>query len=191
MTATTINLSAQPILSLTLGRNKSAAGWYMLGSQIQKVTTCRSPDVNGSDGASLREQLRAGDKSLAGNKGYWRYLKIEGEGHFAIDEAKLVEEAGYDGTWVLRNNTDLPTASVALQFKKLFMVNQWFRSCESLLEIRPIYHRSDETIRGHVFCSFLALALRHALQARLEPKGPTVEWARVLQDLQRVRYIDV
>jgi hypothetical protein len=141
--------------------------------------------------ASLRDQLRAGDKSLVGNKGYRKYLKVEGEGHFVVDEAKLEEEARYDGTWVLRTNTDLPTASVALQFKKLWMVEQWFRSCKSLLETRPIYHRRDETIRGHVFCSFLALVLRHELQSRLEAKGHTVEWAQVLQDLERVQYVDV
>src|SRR5271169_5398141 len=50
---------------------------------------------------SLREQLRQGDKSLVGNKGYRRYLKVEGDRHFVIDEAKLAEEARYDGTWVL------------------------------------------------------------------------------------------
>jgi DDE family transposase len=141
--------------------------------------------------ASLREQLRSGDKSLVGNKGYRRYLKVEGEGHFAINEAKLAEEARYDGTWVLRTNTDLPAASVALQFKKLWLVEQWFRCCKSLLETRPIYHRRDETIRGHVFCSFLALVLRHELQARLEAKGHAVEWAEVLRDLERVQHIDV
>jgi transposase len=141
--------------------------------------------------ASLREQLQAGDKSLVGNKGYRQYLKVEGEGHFAIDEAKLVEEKRYDGTWVLRTNTELPAAEVALQFKKLWMVEQWFRSCKSLLETRPIYHRRDETIRGHVFCSFLALMLRHELQARLEARGHQEEWAHVLQDLERVQYVDV
>jgi hypothetical protein len=141
--------------------------------------------------AALREQLRAGDKSLVGNKGYRQYLKVEGEGHFAIDEAKLIEEERYDGTWVLRTNTELPAAEVALQFKKLWMVEQWFRSCKSLLETRPIYHRRDETIRGHVFCSFLALMLRHELQTRLTAKGHHEEWARVLQDLERVQYVDV
>jgi hypothetical protein len=141
--------------------------------------------------AALREQLRAGDKSLVGNKGYRQYLKVEGEGHFAIDEAKLIEEERYDGTWVLRTNTELPAAEVALQFKKLWMVEQWFRSCKSLLETRPIYHRRDETIRGHVFCSFLALMLRHELQTRLAAKGHHEEWARVLQDLERVQYVDV
>jgi hypothetical protein len=141
--------------------------------------------------ASLREQLRCGDKSLVGNKGYRRYLKIEGEGHFAIDEAKLAEEARYDGTWVLRTNTNLPAAAVALQFKRLWQVEQWFRSCKSLLETRPIYHQRDETIRGHVFCSFLALLLRHELQARLAAKGQTVEWADVVQDLERLQVVDV
>jgi Transposase DDE domain len=141
--------------------------------------------------ASLREQLTQGDKALVGNKGYRRYLKVEGEGHFAVDEAKLEEEARYDGTWVLRTNTELPASEVALQYKKLWMVEQWFRACKSLLETRPIYHQRDETIRGHVFCSFLALVLRHELQARLEARGQELEWADVIQDLERVQYVEV
>jgi hypothetical protein len=141
--------------------------------------------------AGLREQLRAGDKSLVGNKGYRRFLKVEGPGHFAIDEAKIAAEARYDGTWVLRTSTDLPTADVALQFKRLWQVEQWFRACKSLLETRPIYHQRDATIRGHVFCSFLALLLRYELQARLAARGPVPEWADVVQDLERLQYVEV
>jgi hypothetical protein len=141
--------------------------------------------------AGLREQLRAGDKSLVGNRGYRRFLKVEGPGHFAIDEAKIAEEARYDGTWVLRTSTDLPTAEVALQFKRLWRVEQWFRACKSLLETRPIYHQRDATIRGHVFCSFLALLLRYELQTRLAARGPAPEWADVLQDLERLQYVEV
>ena len=140
---------------------------------------------------ALQEQLRQGDKSLVGNKGYRRYLKVEGDRHFAIDEAKLEEEARYDGTWVLRTNTELPAAEVALQYKKLWMVEQWFRSCKSLLDTRPIFHRRDETIRGHVFCSFLALVLRQELQARLQARGHHFEWADVVRDLERVQYVEV
>jgi Transposase DDE domain len=141
--------------------------------------------------AGLREQLRQGDKSLVGNKGYRRYLKVEGAGHFVVDEAKLAEEARFDGIWVLRTNTKLPTADVALQFKRLWQVEHWFRSCKSLLETRPIYHQRDETIRGHVFCSFLALLLRHELQARLVERGHAFEWAAILQDLERMQVVDV
>jgi transposase len=141
--------------------------------------------------ASLREQLRRGDKSLVGNKGYRLYLKKEGGSSFTVDEAKLEEETRYDGTWVLRTNTELPAAEVALQFKRLWMVEHWFRSCKSLLDTRPIYHHGDDTIRGHVFCSFLALVLRYELQSRLKQKGRKFEWADVLRDLDRVQQVEV
>jgi transposase len=141
--------------------------------------------------ASLREQLRRGDKSLVGNKGYRLYLTKEGGRSFTVDEAKLEEETRYDGTWVLRTNTELPAAEVALQFKRLWMVEHWFRSCKSLLDTRPIYHHGDDTIRGHVFCSFLALVLRYELQSRLKLKGRKFEWADVLRDLERVQQVEV
>jgi hypothetical protein len=164
----------------------------------RRYVVCVNPEEVKSDRAkreaivaALREQLLKGDKSLVGNKGYRRYLHVEGEGHFAIDEAKLAEEARYDGTWVLRTNTELPTSEVALQYKKLWMVEHWFRSCKSLLETRPIYHQRDATIRGHVFCSFLALVLRQELQARLAAKGHCLEWAEVMQDLQCLQYVEV
>jgi transposase len=142
--------------------------------------------------AALREQLTKGDKSLVGNKGYRQYLKVEGDSHFAIDEAKLAAEARYDGTWVLRTkNTELSSVDVALQYKKLWMVEHWFRDCKSLMETRPIYHRRDETIRGHVFCTFLSLVLRQELQARLQARGHHLEWADVVRDLERVQYVEV
>jgi hypothetical protein len=132
---------------------------------------------------ALREQLKRGDKSLVGNKGYRRYLKSQGA-RFAIDEQKIIEEARYDGKWVLRTNTDLSAAEVALKYKQLWMVEEIFRSAKSLLETRPIFHKCDDTIRGHVFCSFLALVLRKELQARLEAAGSELEWAEVMADLE-------
>jgi Transposase DDE domain len=141
--------------------------------------------------AKLREQLHRGDKSLVGNKGYRRYLTGAGPDHFQIDEAKIADDARYDGKWILRTNTDLAAAEVALQYKQLWMVEQWFRSCKSLLHTRPIFHKRDETIRGHVFCSFLALVLRQELQSRLESRGHTFEWADVIADLDRLQVIEV
>jgi len=138
---------------------------------------------------SLREKLRQGDKALVGNRGYQRYLKSEGK-HFSIDEDKLKEEARFDGKWVLRTNTDLTTAEVALKYKQLWMVEALFRSIKSLFETRPIYHKRDETIRGHVFCSFLALVLRKELQDRLEAKEYEVEWEDVINDLDNLEEME-
>jgi len=141
--------------------------------------------------SSLREQLKRGDKSLVGNKGYRRYLK-GGEGRFSVDEKKLKEDARYDGKWVLQTNTTLSAEEVALKYKQLWMVEDIFRSMKTLLETRPIYHKCDETIRGHVFCSFLALVLRKELQDRLAARGGSdVEWADLVRDLDNLTETEV
>jgi hypothetical protein len=140
---------------------------------------------------SLREQLKHGDKSLVGNKGYRKYLRAQGP-KFAIDEAKVKEQERFDGKWVLQTDLEERTAEeVALQYKQLWMVEEMFRAAKTLLETRPIFHKCDETIRGHVFCSFLALLLRTELQRRMEAQGDKVEWAALLRDLQALQYTEV
>ena len=100
-----------------------------------------------------------------------------------LDEAAIAAEARYDGKWVLRTDTDLEAAAVALRYKELWRVERLFRTIKSVLATRPIYHKCDETIRGHVFCSFLALVLLKDLEAKLEARGWTVEWERLKRDL--------
>ena len=136
--------------------------------------------------ASLKDKLKQGGKELVGNKGYRKYIKIQGK-HFAIDEDKIKSEARYDGKWVLRTNTELSAQDVALKYKLLWMVEQIFRSTKSILETRPIWHKCDETIRGHVFCSFLALVLKTELYERLERKGHCYEWDGIRRDLEALQ----
>jgi len=140
--------------------------------------------------AGLRQALRAGDKSLVGNQGYRRYLRNAGH-HFEIDEAKLEQEARYDGLWVLRTNTDLEMARVALRYKELWRVERLFRDTKSLVRTRPIYHKLDETIRGHVFCSFLALVLLRELDRCLEGAGLRIEWNDLLRDLKALQRMEL
>lgn len=92
---------------------------------------------------------------------------------------------------MLCTNTDLETAEAALQYQQLWMVEHWFRSCKTLLQTGPIYHKRDDTIRGHVFCSFLALVIRQELQSRLAERGHKLEWADVIQDVDRLQQHEV
>jgi hypothetical protein len=140
--------------------------------------------------ASLKDALPQGDKSLVGNKGYRRFLQTSGE-RFTINEEKVKEEARYDGKWVLATNTELTAPEIALKYKQLWMIEDIFRSMKSLLETRPIFHKRDETIHGHVFCTFLALVLRKELQDRLERKGWTLEWADVIRDLDQLQEVEI
>jgi transposase len=135
----------------------------------------------------LENQLKQGDKSLVGNKGYRKYLKTMGDG-FKIDPDRAQKEARFDGKWVLQTNMeDMPAENIALAYKQLWMVESLFRNVKSLLETRPIYHKCDETIRGHVFCSFLALLLMRELQERMDERGcMEAEWNHVIRDLDNL-----
>jgi hypothetical protein len=141
--------------------------------------------------ASLRDKLARGEKSLVGNRGYRRFLKTTGGHRFAIDEAAIEAEARLDGKWVLRTDTDLSAAEAALKYKELWRVEALFRSVKSVLATRPIYHKCDETIRGHVFASFLALVLLRNLHEKLAARGWTVEWERLKRDLDGLQRFTV
>jgi hypothetical protein len=132
--------------------------------------------------ADLERQLKRGDKALVGNTGYRRFLKTVGEGHFAIDRGKVAEDARFDGVFVLRTNTDLNPLAALLRYKQLWTVEQTFRTEKHLFATRPIFHKLDETIRGHVFCSFLALVLKIELEQRIAASGETGSWPEILID---------
>src|ERR1700674_3586938 len=134
---------------------------------------------------SLRVSLRGGDKALVGNSAYRRYLKTPDEGHFEIDEKRVAEDARYDGLYVLRTNMRLDALAVMLRYRELLKVEDIFRTMKSILDTRSIYHQTDAAIRGHVFCTFLALVLRKALEDRLAAARLKPEWAALLMDLDR------
>jgi transposase len=141
--------------------------------------------------AGLRAKLKQGDKSLVGNSAYRRYIKTPDAQHFTIDEARIAEEARYDGLYVLRTNTRLHPLKAMMRYRELLVVEQMFRSHKDLLETRPIFHQTDEAIRGHVFCTFLALVLRKELEDRLAAAQVKPEWRVLLADLDRLQEIEV
>ena len=141
--------------------------------------------------AALERQLRRGDKALVGNTGFRRFLKTVGDGHFAVDRSKGDEDARFDGVFVLRTNTDLNPLVAMLRYKQLSAVEQTFRTAKHLLATRPIFHKLDETIRGHVFCSFLALVLKAELEARIAALGQNGSWPAIIADIDALTETEV
>jgi hypothetical protein len=134
---------------------------------------CRRPRFDrGRAGAPARQGRQGTDR----NTGFQRYLKTISDEHFAIDADKIEEEKKFDGIFVLRTNTDLNPLEAMLCYKQLWMVEQTFRTAKHLFSTRPIFHKLDETIRGHVFCSFLALVLKTPLEERIAALGPSGFW---------------
>jgi transposase len=137
---------------------------------------------------SLKEKIAKAPSSLIGNKGYRSFLSVTKES-VQLDEEKIKADAKFDGIWVLTTNTKLRAREVALKYKELWMVEQTFREMKSVIDTRPIYHKRDETIRGHVFCSFLALVLKKELDYRLVSQGLQFEWADIKQDLKALQEV--
>jgi transposase len=140
---------------------------------------------------SLKRELKKGARALIGNTGYRRYLKTAGKDSFVIDEARVHEDAKLDGIFVLRTNTDLNPLQAMLRYKQLWTVEQTFRTTKHLFATRPIFHKCDETIRGHVFCSFLALVLKKALEDRIEALGADYSWPEILADLDSLTETEI
>lgn len=164
----------------------------------RRYIVCRNLDEMKKDAANrativaaLKKQLKKGDKSLVGNKGYRRFLaEPKGEG-FAIDRAKVDEDAKFDGVFVLQTNARLSALEAMLVYKQLWTVERTFRTTKSLFETRPIFHQLDETIRGHVACSFLALVLKKELEDRLAAKNARASWPAVIADLDSLTETEV
>ena len=140
--------------------------------------------------AHLRRALRRGDKALVGNAGYRRFLKPP-EAGFAIAAERVAQDARFDAILVLRTNTTLDPRQAMLRYRELPGVEQLVRSAKSLLATRPIFHKCDATIRGHVFCSFLALVLQKDLADRCAARGFQPEWDDVRRDLDRLQEVEV
>ena len=134
----------------------------------------------------LQAQLKKGDKALVGNSAFRRYIKTSGKS-FEIDLGKLADEARFDGITVLRTNTKVTPLQAVIRYRDLLQVETLFRAAKASFDTRPIFHQSDAAIRGHVFCSFLALVLAKELTRLCEAKDLTPEWQPLLNDLDRLQ----
>ena len=164
----------------------------------RRYVICRNAEEAKKDAAAraelvagLERKLAQGDKALVANKGFRRFLKTpEGDG-FVIDRAKVEADARFDGLFVLRTNTKIAALQVVLRYRNLLAVEDAFKTAKALLATRPIFHKTDAGIRGHVFCTFLALVLRKELIDRLAVRRSRLEWQRIVDDLADLSEIDV
>jgi transposase len=133
---------------------------------------------------------KKGAKAFVMPRGLRRFVELVG-GELMIREAIVSEEARYDGKWVLRTNTELPTDEVALAYKSLWQIEHAFRELKSGLEIRPVFLRTEDHVRGHILVCFLALVLEAALQRLLKEQGANGSYRDILNDLEGVRAVEL
>jgi len=136
--------------------------------------------IDGSDRLSKtkRAELRGRISTMPGLN---RYLRLTGGGLLRIDADAVRRETHLDGKWLLRcSDPSLSPADIAAGYKQLLEVERGWRDLKTHLDLRPVHHRTEQRIRGHVLLCWLALLL-----VRIAETGdPTRTWLRIREDLQ-------
>lgn len=114
----------------------------------------------------LEKQIKAGrlTKSNINNKGYNKYLKMQGEIAIEIDYEKFDKDKSWDGLKGYVTNTKLKDKQVIENYKNLWHIEKAFRMSKTDLRIRPIYHRLQNRIEAHICLSFAAYSIYKELE---------------------------
>ena len=107
-------------------------------------------------------------------RGAGRFSQISDDGQpIALDQEKINDDARFDGFKAIATTTDLPVNDILTKYRDLFEVEHTFRALKSQLEIRPMFHWTDERIKGHICMCFIAFTfinhLRNLTQIQYRP----------------------
>jgi transposase len=165
----------------------------------RRYVVCFNPDEASKDRADRKATLekiqlklaKGGLKQLIANRGYKRYLRVK-RGSATIDEARVKQDERYDGKYVLRTSTELPTDEVARAYKHLTWIERLWRDLKDVVELRPIFHwRKRENVKGHIFVCFLSLYLAALLKRKLAQADLKLPWDEIIRDLSAMRAVTV
>lgn len=136
----------------------------------------------------LKKQIASGKltKEHINNKGYNKYLKLEGEIKVVIDESKFNDDAKWDGLKGYITNTLLNKETILYYYKQLWQIEKTFRITKTDLKIRPIYHFKKRRIEAHICIAFVACKLYKELERQLKIKQSELSAEKALDILKTI-----
>jgi transposase len=136
----------------------------------------------------LKKKLASGklSKKHINNKGYNKYLKLEGEVLISIDEEKYRADSSWDGLKGYVTNTIQPAEQVMDNYRQLWQVERTFRITKTDLKIRPIFHFKKRRIEAHLSISFVACKLYKEFERQLKEKGIGISAEKGLEVLKTI-----
>jgi transposase len=122
---------------------------------------------------SLEKKVKTGllSKSHINNKGYNKYLKLEGKATIQIDYEKYNDDAKWDGLKGYITNTALSKEAVIEKYSQLWLIEKAFRISKSDLQIRPVYHHLKKRIEAHICIAFAACKIYKELERQLKERN--------------------
>jgi len=137
----------------------------------------------------LQKRVQSGKltKSNINNRGYNKYLKLEGEIKITIDEEKFFADAAWDGIKGYVTNTRLSAKKVIEHYGNLWYIERAFRMNKTDLRIRPIYHHLRNRIEGHICICFTAYTILLEMERMLKHEKSEITVKRA-QELTKTMY---
>ena len=142
----------------------------------------------------LEKNLKAGKltKSSINNRGYNKYLQMEGKVNITIDYRKYEQDSQWDGLKGYVANTRLTDEQVLENYKNLWHIEKAFRISKTDLRIRPIYHRLRHRIEAHICIAFTAYCIYKDLERVLYDKKVPLsvrQAAELTNNMYQIEYV--
>lgn len=130
-------------------------------------------------------------KKNINNRGYNKYLKLEGDVNISIDKQKYFDDAKWDGLKGYTTNTKLSTDDIINNYKHLWHIEKAFRISKTDLRIRPIYHRLKHRIEAHICISFCSYKIYKELERQLNIKKATISPEKAIDIAKTIYQITI
>jgi transposase len=168
------------ILALQLKNGESIA---LKKDEQSKLIITYSQARAKKDAANRKRGMEKLEKAVAtgkltkrsiNNRGYNKYLKLQGEVTITIDKEKYKADAKWDGLKGYLTNSSLEKDVVIENYRHLWTIEKAFRISKTDLRIRPIYHRLKHRIEAHICIAFCAYKIYKELERQLKEKGSSL-----------------
>lgn len=185
------------ILSLQLSDGQSVVLQKQEGQRIivsYSVQRAKKDENNRRRGLQKLEKLVSTGKltkKQITNRGYNKYLKLNGEATVTIDYDKYNDDSKWDGLKGYLTNTELSKEEVIEQYKQLWHIEKTFRISKTDLRIRPIFHYLRKRIEAHICISFAACVIYKELEQQLKKAKSQLSPEKVIDILKTIYAITI
>lgn len=133
--------------------------------------------------AKLEKQIKTGNltKAQINNKGYNKFLKMDGEIKIVVDKIKITTDKKWDGLKGFITNTTLSKEAVIENYGHLWQIEKAFRVAKTDLKIRPIYHYVQQRIEAHICLAFVAYKIYKELERQLKEKKTDISPEKAIE----------
>ena len=136
----------------------------------------------------LEKRITSGKltKANINNRGYNKFLKLEGEVNISIDGSKLIQDQKWDGLKGYLTNTKLSSSEVIENYNNLWKIEKAFRISKTDLRIRPIYHRLRKRIEAHICISFMAYLVFKEMERMLLQSNHDISMNAAIESINKM-----